>query len=93
MFTAFDAEKLYGVDPPEIVTFELCPAKIEIVLWLRSKAPPVLAELTVTFTDAQLPEKTQIFIAEVPLLAFAIKVKMLLFIFACTKLGFEFDAT
>ena len=26
---------LYGVDPPEIVIFELWPAKIEIVLWLN----------------------------------------------------------
>ena len=57
MFAEFDAEKLYGVDPPKIVILELCPAKMETEFWLSDSAPvPVVAdELTLAVKDAQLP--------------------------------------
>ena len=49
-------EILYGVDPPKIVIVELCPAKMETVVWLKDIGPPVLAvELTLATIDPQLP--------------------------------------
>ena len=93
IFPELEEETLYGVEPPEIVILELCPAKIEIEVWLRDNKFPLLVLLTFAVKDAQLPANAQILIVEVPTLAFAIKVKILLFMLACTMLGLEFEAT
>ena len=85
---------LYGVDPPEIVIFELWPAKIEIVLWLNDIEPepfPVL--LTLTVNEAQLPPYEQTLTLDVPVEAFPISVKIFAFMLACIMLGFELDET
>jgi hypothetical protein len=93
IFAGVIEEILYGSEPPEIVMFELCPAKIEIEFWLNANAPPVLALLTFAVNVPQLPAYAQMLMVDVPVLEFAIKVKILLFTFACTMLGLEFEET
>ena len=81
MFAAFEEEKLYGVEPPEIVILELCPAKIEIELWLSDIPAPVLTLLTVAVNVAQVPAYAQMLIVDVPVLALPIRVTMFPLIF------------